>query len=713
MSKPSLVKQFDALTRAQILAIRPGVWGDEDQLEVIKYFESEKKDWQRAMAVTELILHSPQMFSLNYSEMYLDLLMYYRGEGDFPASLRWAHAMIAFREQHEHGMNRANHVRDLAETYLRAGDLDTGLALFTRLAQASPGDIWNYNALGFALPRAGLPGLAMEVLDRALILTSKNDPEQLKKQLAKQRGEVETELKNTPDRTGEVRADILADFRAALLTPVLPKKRKTSYDDEDAAPYLPPITQLLSQAAADDEMLEAEILADGKVLIPELIRLAYDEEFPVEGAPARAVGILRKLCDAKAAELGELSTWLDQASGDWRNELLAEHFGKIGGCSTAELETILADVKAEISIRINASEALEERVNRLPDLRERYIAFIRTMLTRPEADTASEEMIVGFLISDALHLDARELYPEIERAFVEDRVDMKVVTPQSVQDDWGVLPMPEPEHRFDGMYLRLRCTECNRIREHFVQNVLLELNSLAEQTDDEPVAYDPYIMDHEIMCPKCGAVDRYAMTPMAHLALVAASNKMEDLTALFSGKKTISDLPPNPRVHSFRSTVFGKPMHPLSGLEEYRRRITANPKDAKLYMRMGTLLRTLYRYPAALEAHRQAYALNPNDAEIALVLGFSEHDFGDKRSAKKMYEQVLTLELKGKGTWGIVRSDTFAGAAMAGLELLKHHQPSEWALPAFDPDAGKKDMTNIQTETPSSPSRKRHRRKGS
>jgi tetratricopeptide (TPR) repeat protein len=167
-------------------------------LEVIKYFESEKKDWQRAMAVTELILHSPQMFSLNYSEMYLDLLMYYRGEGDFPASLRWAHAMIAFREQHEHGMNRASNIRDLGETYLEAGDLNTGMGLFTRLAQASPGDIWNYNALGFALPRAGLPGLAMEVLDRALILTSKNDPEQLKKQLAKQRGEVETELKKYP-----------------------------------------------------------------------------------------------------------------------------------------------------------------------------------------------------------------------------------------------------------------------------------------------------------------------------------------------------------------------------------------------------------------------------------------------------------------------------------------------------------------------------------
>ena len=78
-----------------------------------------------------------------------------------------------------------------------------------------------------------------------------------------------------------------------------------------------------------------------------------------------------------------------------------------------------------------------------------------------------------------------------------------------------------------------------------------------------------------------------------------------------------------------------------------------------------------------------------------------------------MYERVLTLELKEKGTLGVVRSDTFAGAAMDGLELLKHHQPSDWALPAFDPDNGKKAAVNIQAKTPPSPSRKRHRRKGS
>jgi hypothetical protein len=53
----------------------------------------------------------------------------------------WCLGMAKFDKQHADGLNRANHVRNQAETYLEAGDLDTGLAIFTRLEQASTGDI--------------------------------------------------------------------------------------------------------------------------------------------------------------------------------------------------------------------------------------------------------------------------------------------------------------------------------------------------------------------------------------------------------------------------------------------------------------------------------------------------------------------------------------------------------------------------------------------
>lgn len=707
MSLSPLIKQFSPLTRHQILSLRPGTWSDTDLIEAVKYFESEKKDRDRAMAVTELILCSPQMADLDYSMLFLNIIRYYRWKEDYSSAFRWAYTLITFDEQHENGLNRDNHVRDLAEIYLEAGDLNTGLALFTRLALASPGDIWNYNTLGYILPRVGLPRLAMEILDHALALISKSDPEHLKKQLTRQRQTIE----NTPDRGAEIYPDVLADFRAALFRPP-PSNKRISSKYIETAPYQSPLTRMLKSDFSGNGALEADILAQGKVLIPELIRMAFDEELDTAGAPAYAIKLLRQLRDAQPAELIALSPWLDQASGDWRNELLTRGFAKIGGYTTSELEIIVADVQTDTTTRISALEALSDRIKRLRTLRRRFTDFTRGMLTRPEADTASEETIVGFLIGDALNLNLRVLYPEITRAFLEDRVDTKVVTPLEVKHHWDLLPMPWPERRNDGLYLRLRCTACNRIREHFVQNIILELNTREKEDDENPTTYGPYIMDHEIVCPKCGAVDHYGMTPMAHLTLFVTANKLGNLEDLLAGKKKASDFSLNPRVHPFRSTVFGQPMHPLAGLEEYRRRIKANPLDAKLFMKMGTLLRTLYRNSAALEAHRQAYALNPNDAEIALVRGFSEHDFGDPSEAKKMYEHVVNLELKGKGMWNLVRSDTYTGAAVEGLDFLKRRQPSPWSVSSDAPLSSKEKVATHSSPSQPGSSRKRHPRKG-
>jgi len=694
-----IVKQFEALTRAQILALRPGAWGDLELLDVLQHFETQEKDRDRAMAVAELILRSPEVGDVDYHMLYLDLVGYYRWNHDFPAALRWAHALVAHDEQHNEGRNRANAGRDLAETYLEAGDLNTGLALFARLAQAIPADIWNYNVLGFALPRAGLPRLALEVLDYALALVARRDPERLKGQLTDMRRRTAEAVAATPSasRTAEVDPAVLTAFRAALMPPQPARAARR----EPATPYLPPVAQPGDAALAS--------APPDKALIPELIRLAFDQTLPVDGAPARAVAILRAWRDAPVAELGELSAWLDRATGDWRNELLTRRCGKVGGYTTPELEAIAADTQYSVYVRSSATESLVERAERAPAQRERIVAFVRTLLTRPEADTAGEETFVGFLIGDVLDLDARELYPDVQRAFAEDRVDTSIIDLLCVHDRWDLAPLPAPHRRSDGLYLRLRCTACDRVREHFVQHVLLDVGTLEQQTQGRPVAYDPYIMDHEIVCPKCGAVDRYAMTPQAHLALTVLPQGIDDMVALLSGKKSAADLPLNPRLHPFRTNVFGRPMHPLAGLAEYRRRIAASPRDARLYMRMGTLLRTLYRYPAALEAHRQAYALNPNDAEIALVRGMSEHDFGDRAAAKEMYERVLALELKGKGRWGLFRSDTWAGAAAEGLDRLKRRKSSACALPAYDPVTGQKTTSSVRL--PPSPPRKKRRRR--
>ena len=178
--------------------------------------------------------------------------------------------------------------------------------------------------------------------------------------------------------------------------------------------------------------------------------------------PSRCYAKLQAL---EVVELGELASWLANADGNWPLELLTESMGKIGGYTTSELEAFAADISYDVHIRSNAANALVERVQKCPDQREQIVDFMRMLLTRPEADeTATEETFIGFLIDDILDLKAKELYPEIEASYQEDRVDTSIVGLESVQEEF-VNPLPlSPNRRDDGLYLRLRCIECGRER---------------------------------------------------------------------------------------------------------------------------------------------------------------------------------------------------------------------------------------------------------
>ncbi len=655
-------KHLASLNREQILALRPGAWDDDDLLETRKEFDKQN-DHDRALAVVELILRSPEHSrTVDYDLLYEDLIFYYHNVPDFPAALRWAYALLAYSEQHfESQRDCANACRTLAETYLLAGQPNTGLALFARRLQAAPTDIWTYNVLGLTLPRVGLLRLATEVLERGLQLVARHDQENLKDQLTRMHREAAEAT--TDDRSGEVAPAVLADFRAALALALTAEP-----SPEDAPePYLPPVAQLLALGLERDESLYAAIRAKDQVLIPELMRLAFDTDQPNNFGPAHAVALLRELYDAHTAELGELSAWLDQAQSDGWPALLTEHCGKVGGYTTRDLEAIASDTGYGTYLRLGAIHDLVERVRQQPSHREAVVACMGTLLNRPEAQVAEEETFIGHLIGDALDLDARELYPDIQRAFAEDRVDPQVLDLAWVHERWDLTPRPPLHRRKDGMYLPLQCTTCGRVRIHFVQRVLVDANTFERQGRGETVNHDPHIMDHEIICPKCGAVDRYEMTPLANLRLAGPDN-IPALVQSMAGKKP-TEFKPNPRVRYFKSMVFGQPMHPLDGLAEYQRRIMVNPNDAELHLKLGNLLRTLLRPQPALAEHRRAYTLHPNSAEIALTSGMSEHDFGDKAAAKACYEKAARLELK--GVIGIARSDSLAGAAFEGLDRLK------------------------------------------
>jgi DNA-directed RNA polymerase subunit RPC12/RpoP len=294
-----------------------------------------------------------------------------------------------------------------------------------------------------------------------------------------------------------------------------------------------------------------------------------------------------------------------------------------------------------------------------------------------------EETFLGFLVCSILELDARELYPDIEAAFREDRVDTKVVDLKSVQTDWRIQGTLPPKRKGNGFNLLLRCVECGREREHFVERVMRDTGTIARKAAGEPVKYDSFIMDREIICPKCGSRDRYEMTPLAMLSLVTPASRMN----MFSmGEMPGSEF--DPRVISFCSVVFGAPMHPLDGLDKYRELIAANPREPINYIRMGNLLRTTFRSSQALEAFRAGYALGVDDPELLTSVALGEHDFGNRVAARSLYERVIALT--STKCHIVPRMNELLCSAKGGLDLLVKGKGSSWDCPGR-PDPVKKD----------------------
>jgi tetratricopeptide (TPR) repeat protein len=418
-------KHFRSLSSQKILAQRPGTWGDYKLLDVLGYFH-EKGDRRREAAVRELILRSPENDEMvDYGDLYFYQVDYARWIRDYPAALRWAYAALAYGEQRQPGMNRDNLVRDIAEINLQAGALDVSLSLYSRCLEAQPADIWIYNSLALMLLEAGMFGLALKIIDRALELVATDDPERLQEQLSGLRDEAAEGQAGKKSRPAEMTPAVLSKLRSAMWPAVQPAT--TPPVDSDI--YLPPIDSLISLEGAGLETTYQEIIAQGPILAPDLIRLAFDENLRGTPAPGHALALLRDLsAGPMATELAELSFWLDRAQSDWQRELLTMRAGKVGGYYTDELEVVAADTSNDSFVRVSMVGALAERAQKCPEQRERIVRGMRVLLTRPEAYEAAEERFIGFLIGDMEDLEAKELYPEIEAAFAEDRVDPTIIS---------------------------------------------------------------------------------------------------------------------------------------------------------------------------------------------------------------------------------------------------------------------------------------------
>ena len=702
-------RRFQRMSLEEIQSQPLGKWSSADLQDVLDELTgAERNEETRARegAVRRLILHSPyESDMVDYEMLYFEQALGLVNR-DIDAAIATVYAALVYNLQRDERGNAKGWLVEIAELFTTHADISVGIGQFARILQGEPTTPHYYYRLIDSLELCGLYALAAEALETILTAVPAEATERDAGDVQRlQTQQAEAERSGWAAHTDELRAvdpQALTDLRAAFAL-----TRAGRADDRE---YLPPIRRLLDLPPAAVDETYREILAQGNVLVPELLDLAWDDTLYDTPASGHALELLRRLRQKQPAHFVEIDHWLDQAKGDWR-DLLYEDFGLVGGYTPAELRDWAANAGCDWGLRAGATDALAERAKRHPEERAEVVAFLTELLDRPGADAAvDEETFTATLIGDLCDLGAVETYPAIAAAFQADRVDLRMIDLDYVEERLG-LPRTTPPIRKDGIYLNLTCKRCGRARPHFVQHVTHDMGTQRRMDEGQLVRYDPYVMDREIVCPKCGAKESYELRGIDLMRLMIPLHGEESFRALVSGKTTGRLLfAPGPWLSRFESMIFGRPMHPLEGLAEYRRRIQRDPTNADLRVRMSLLLRFLHRFEESLEAVREAYDVRPNDPEVIAFRAFAEHDFGDRAIAEKLYNEALPV-LRRHMRESEQMAD-LAGLVAESLVALEEGGPSAWQAGRDEEMASATLASATSASVPSVPAQSERKKKG-
>ncbi len=396
------------------------------------------------------------------------------------------------------------------------------------------------------------------------------------------------------------------------------------------------------------EILE-RVKAFGAVAVPRLIEIATSEELntapsdsPRVYAPLHAIQILGELRAVEAIEpLLPMIAWDED---DWLDNYLPDFFGRVGEPAIAPLERILANNSKTIYTHVRVSQSLTHIAQEHPEQRERVVTILTQYLEPEHTATSEHETRAGFIIGDLCDIPAPEALPAIRRAFQEDRVDTQVVGLDDVEREMQGLPLeigePDIEKVFEKrqkeeLELPLRCTQCGRERRHKVGVLYVDLGTIDRRERGEKTPYDEFIITRRITCPKCGAVDKYELGGMAHVALTG------DLLMKTSLKKPLDENEGQIRYIRF-ALNDGREVHPREGLEIMRREVAASPKRADLRGRLGNILRFLGYRDEAIAEYQAALNLYSNQFEACLNLGRIYGVQGKFKEAGEYLERALS-----------------------------------------------------------------------
>lgn len=451
------------------------------------------------------------------------------------------------------------------------------------------------------------------------------------------------------------------------------------------------MTELLAElrraGEEPDEALLDRIKALGEKAVQPLIDMATDQELwtteddDTSWAPFHAVRLLGEM---RAPAAVEPLRSIFQSEYDALEETTQAALGRIGEPAFEPLRALLFDRSQDMIARSRAANGLKQIAQQHPQLRDAVIHTLLARLDPSESQAPEDETLNGMIVSDLLDLEAHKdehVEATIRRAFDEERVDRRIVGPESLEPDRGV-PLEPPSLRDvnrDGLHLYLKCTACGYERPHDVGTVYHDEATEERQSRGEETRYSPWVLARRITCPKCGVVDQYELTADAYLKLMAELMRQRMLEEM--GEPLASD--ERALVRMRFTADNGREMHPREALDMYREKIAIEPDRADLRVRHANVLIRLGYQDEAEAEYRRALEFDPQNVEAHVNLGYIAQDRGDRDESRRLFERALELAPSS----GLPRGErlAFTEAARDALEELANTGSDAGSQPLWRP----------------------------
>jgi tetratricopeptide (TPR) repeat protein len=184
----------------------------------------------------------------------------------------------------------------------------------------------------------------------------------------------------------------------------------------------------------------------------------------------------------------------------------------------------------------------------------------------------------------------------------------------------------------------LRCLVCQKNFSWRTRQLLLDIGTLERRQPGEESPFSEFIVSGHVICPHCGAEDRYKLSYWQDLIVT--------LTLIW-----MRLIPTGPQywLQAIKMGAGdGRMMHPFELRISYEQQVAAQPRKADLRLRYANTLRTIGWMDEAILQYQHTLALAPHEPEALINLAALLAQCNEKEAALAHLRTLAAIKPKNK-----------------------------------------------------------------